>query len=81
MTRNYIPNVVESAGIPNSQFNVVRRLLNNKKHKDGLSNKEISIITGISTRRVREQTQRLKMNYGLQEKTCSCGRTPVLFFL
>ena len=54
MTRNYIPNEVEGARIPNSQFNVVRKLLSNKKHKDGLSNKEISNITGISSRRVKK---------------------------
>ena len=79
--RNYIPNIVDNAQGANTHFNIVRELLQSKKAKDGLSNQEISIITDIPPRRVREATQRLKMKYGLKEdKFCRCGRTPLLYF-
>ena len=79
--RNYVPNIVESAQGANTHFNIIRELLLSKKYRDGLSNQEISIITEIPPRRVREVTQRLKMQYGLKEKPCRCGRTPFLYFI
>jgi len=81
MPRNYIPNIVDSAQGANTHFNIVRELLLSKKYRDGLSNQEISIITEIPPRRVREVTQRLKMQYDLKEKSCRCGRTPFLYFI
>jgi len=80
MPRNFIPNIVENAQGANTHFNRVLELLKTKKAKEGLSNQEISIITEITPRRVREVTLRLKMKYGLKEKPCRCGRTPFLFF-
>ena len=61
--RNYVPNIIESAQGANTHFNIIRELLLSKKYRDGLSNQEISIITKIPPRRVREVTQRLKMQY------------------
>jgi len=81
MSRSYIPNIVENASGANTHFNIVRELLLSKKYRDGLSNQEISIITKIPPRRVREVTQRLKMQYDLKEKSCRCGRTPFLYFI
>ena len=81
MPRNFIPNIVENAQGANTHFNRVLELLKTKKAKEGLSNQEISIITEITPRRVREVTQRMKMHYGLRDdKKCSCGRTPLLYF-
>ena len=51
-----------------------------RKHKDGLTNKEIGLMTGILERRVREATQRLKNENMLKEKSCRCGRTPIYYF-
>ena len=62
MPRNYIPNIVENAQGANTQFNRVLDLLKSKRAKDGMTNREISIITEIPPRRVREVTQRLKMH-------------------
>ena len=78
--RNYIPNIIENAQGANTHFNIVRDLLQSEKGRDGLSNLEISVITEIPPRRVREVTLRLKKGYGLKEKTCRCGRTPLLYF-
>ena len=50
------------------------------EHKDGLTNHEISLITGILERRVREATARLKTEDKLKEKPCRCGRTPIYYF-
>ena len=81
MSRSYIPNIVESAQGANTQFNRVLDLLKSKRAKNGMSNREISIITAIPPRRVREVTQRMKMHFGLKDdKECSCGRTPLLYF-
>ena len=81
MPRNYIPNIVENAQGANTQFNRVLDLLKSKRAKDGITNREISIITEIPPRRVREVPQRLKMHYGLKDdKACPCGRTPMLYF-
>jgi len=81
MSRSYIPNIVESAQGANTQFNRVLDLLKSNRAKNGMSNREISIITEIPPRRVREVTQRMKMHYGLRDdKQCSCGRTPLLYF-
>ena len=81
MSRSYIPNIVESAQGANTQFNRVLDLLKSNRAKNGMSNREISIITEIPPRRVREVTQRLKMHYGLKDdKCCRCGRTPLLYF-
>ena len=80
MPRDYIPNIVESAQGAHTHFNRVFDLLKTKRAKEGLSNQEISIITEITPRRVREVTLRLKMKYGLKEKPCRCGRTPLLYF-
>ena len=81
MSRSYVPNIVESAQGANTQFNRVLDLLKSNRAKNGLSNREISLITEIPPRRVREVTQRLKMHYGLKDdKACSCGRTPLLYF-
>ena len=81
MPRSYIPNIVDSAQGANTQFNRVLDLLKSKRAMKGLSNREISLITEIPPRRVREVTQRLKMHYGLKDdKCCRCGRTPLLYF-
>ena len=81
MPRNYIPNIVENAQGANTQFSRVLDLLKSKRAKNGMSNREISIITEIPPRRVREVTQRMKMHFGLKDdKECSCGRTPLLYF-
>jgi len=81
MSRSYIPNIVESAQGANTQFNRILALLKSKRAKEGLTNRELSIITEIPPRRVREVTQRLKMHYGLKDdKCCRCGRTPLLYF-
>ncbi len=81
MPRSYIPNIVDSAQGANTQFNRVLDLLKSKRAMKGLSNREISLITEIPPRRVREVTQRMKMHYGLKDdKQCSCGRTPLLYF-
>ena len=80
--RNYVPNIIESAQGANTHFNIIKELLLSKKYKEGLSNQKISIITEIPPRRVREVTQRLKMHFGLKgDKTCPCGRTPILYFI
>jgi len=50
------------------------------KHKDGLTNHEISLMTGILERRVREATARLRNEDRLKEKPCRCGRTPIYYF-
>ena len=50
------------------------------EHKDGLTNHEISLLTGILERRVREATARLKNEDRLKEKPCRCGRTPIYYF-
>tara|TARA_B100001245_G_scaffold72822_1_gene51608 strand:+ start:251 stop:496 length:246 start_codon:yes stop_codon:yes gene_type:complete len=81
MSRSYVPNIVESAQGANTQFNRILDLLKSKRAKEGLTNRELSIITEIPPRRVREVTQRLKMHYGLKDdKCCRCGRTPLLYF-
>ena len=81
MPRSYVPNIVESAQGANTQFNRILDLLKSKRAKEGLTNRELSIITEIPPRRVREVTQRLKMHYGLKDdKCCRCGRTPLLYF-
>ena len=81
MSRSYIPNIVESAQGANTQFNRILDLLKSNRAKEGLTNREVSIITEIPPRRVREVTQRLKMHYGLKDdKCCRCGRTPLLYF-
>ena len=81
MSRSYIPNIVESAQGANTQFNRILDLLKSNRAKEGLTNRELSIITEIPPRRVREVTQRLKMHYGLKDdKCCRCGRTPLLYF-
>ena len=81
MPRNYIPNIVENAQGANTQFNRVLDLLKSKRAENGMSNREISLITEIPPRRVREVTQRMKMHFGLKDdKECSCGRTPLLYF-
>tara|TARA_B100001245_G_C22488516_1_gene248450 strand:- start:15 stop:263 length:249 start_codon:yes stop_codon:yes gene_type:complete len=81
MPRNYIPNIVENAQGANTQFNRVLDLLKSKRAENGMSNREISLITEIPPRRVREVTQRMKMHYGLKDdKQCPCGRTPMLYF-
>ena len=49
-------------------------------HKKGLTNHEISLMTGILERRVREATARLKNEKRLKEKPCRCGRTPIYYF-
>jgi hypothetical protein len=81
MARSFIPNIVESAMGANTQFNRILDLLKSKRAENGISNREISLITEIPPRRVREATQRMKMHYGLKDdKECSCGRTPLLYF-
>ena len=80
MSRSYVPNIVESAQGANTQFNRILDLLKSNRAKEGLTNREVSIITEIPPRRVREVTLRLKKGYGLKEKTCRCGRTPLLYF-
>jgi hypothetical protein len=81
MARSFIPNIVESAMGANTQFNRILDLLKSKRAEKGISNREISLITEIPPRRVREATQRMKMHYGLKDdKECSCGRTPLLYF-
>ena len=81
MPRNYIPNIIENAQGANTQFNRVLDLLKSKRAENGMSNREISLITEIPPRRVREVTQRMKMHYGLKDdKSCRCGRTPLLYF-
>ena len=81
MSRSYIANIVESAQGANTQFNRILDLLKSNRAKEGLTNREVSIITEIPPRRVREVTQRLKMHYGLKDdKCCRCGRTPLLYF-
>ena len=81
MPRNFIPNIVENAQGANTQFSRVLDLLKSKRAENGMSNREISIITEIPPRRVREVTQRMKMHFGLKDdKECSCGRTPLLYF-
>ena len=51
-----------------------------QKHKtNGLSNWEITEITDVPVRRVREETQKLKQNNSLVEKSCRCKRTPIYF--
>jgi len=81
MPRSYVPNIVESAQGANTQFNRILDLLKSNRAKEGLTNREVSIITEIPPRRVREVTQRLKMHYGLKDdKYCRCGRTPLLYF-
>ena len=49
-------------------------------HKKGLTNHEISLMTGILERRVREATARLKNENRLKSKPCRCGRTPIYYF-
>ena len=78
--KEYIPNHIDNASGFNSQFNIIKEILASQKYKDGLTNKEITKLTGIRPRGVREATQRLKNTEGLQEKPCRCGRTPILFF-
>ena len=79
--RNYIPNIIENAQGANTQFSRILDLLKSKRAVKGLSNREISLITEIPPRRVREVTQRMKMHYGLKDdKHCRCGRTPLLYF-
>ena len=77
--KTYITNHIDNASGVNSQFNIIKEILRSQKYKDGLTNKEITEMTGIRIRGVREVTQRLK-NEGLKEKQCRCGRTPILFF-
>ena len=67
MPRSYIPNIVESAQGANTQFNRILDLLKSKRAKEGLTNREVSIITEIPPRRVREVTQRMKMHYGFKD--------------
>jgi len=51
-----------------------------QKHKsNGLSNWEITEMTGVPVRRVREETQKLKQNNSLLEKSCRCNRTPIYY--
>ena len=49
--------------------------------KDGLSNWEIAELTGVKVRRVREETQKLKQQGILKEKSCRCMRTPIYYIL
>ena len=60
-----------------THYNRIVSVLN--KHKDGLTNHEITVITGITDRRVREATARLKVENKLKEKTCRCTRTPIYY--
>ena len=50
-----------------------------QKHKDGLTNNEISIITGVYERRVGESIKRMKQENTIKEKTCRCNRTPIYY--
>ena len=51
-----------------------------QKHKtDGLSNWEIAKETGLKSRRVREEVQRLRQNGMIKEDTCRCKRTPIYY--
>ena len=53
-----------------------------KSHKkNGLSNWEIAKITGLRSRRVREEVQRLRQKGMIKEDTCRCKRTPIYYIL
>ncbi len=48
-----------------------------KKYKKGLTNTEVSQKTGIVNRRIREATQRLKIDKKIKVTYCRCGHTPI----
>ena len=51
-----------------------------QKHKsNGLSNWEITEMTGVPVRRVREETQQLKQQGLLIQRLCRCRRTPIMY--
>ena len=51
-----------------------------KKHKSGLTNWEIAEMTGMRSRRVREETQRLKQRGMISIITCDCThKTPFYY--
>ena len=52
-----------------------------KHKKDGVTNAEIAKASGVKLRRVREETQKLKQQGVLKEKTCRCTRTPIYYIL
>ena len=62
---------------PTNYIKVVEVL---NEHKKGLTCHEISLMTGVLERRVREATKRLKNERKLKEKLCRCGRTPIYYF-
>jgi predicted transcriptional regulator len=62
----------------NADF-VLDALQSHKKH--GLSNWEIAQITGLKSRRVREEVQRLRQKGMIKEETCRCKRTPIYYIL
>ena len=50
-----------------------------KKYKNGITNEEIAEVSGVSPRRVREETQKLKARGMLKEEPCECShKTPFL---
>ena len=77
MTKKIIMEIPEEKPI---KFNadLVREALEKHK-KDGLSNWEITELTGVRPRRVREETQKLKQLGLLKEKLCRCKRTPLYY--
>ena len=52
-----------------------------KKSKDGLTNTEVSITTGIRPRRVREATQGLFHQGRIRSEICRCKHTPIHYTL
>ena len=52
-----------------------------KKHKDGLTTNEISMKSGVLSRRVNESLKRMKQRGMVKEKLCRCQRTIIYYIL
>lgn len=63
---------------PDTIYDIVYKTIKKSKSA-GMTNAELTEVTHIQQRRVREATQALKLHRKIKVKSCRCGNTPVYF--